>query len=135
MATLTEAILELYPNLQFTLKGEPTTEDEFNSKFKKYVSTGENGIGVFTSDPTEFDVSWTDIQNKLTELNAAEPMEELRMVRNAKLAETDWVVIKEREEGGSVSNFADWKTYRQALRDITNSATSLDDVTWPEKPE
>ena len=42
--------------------------------------------------------------------------------------------IKEREEGGSVSNFADWKTYRQSLRDITDSATSLDDVTWPEKP-
>ena len=59
----------------------------------------------------------------------------LRMERNNKLAETDWVVIKEREEGGSVSNFADWKTYRQALRDITDSATSLDDVTWPEKPE
>ena len=29
----------------------------------------------------------------------------LRVERNAKLAETDWVVIKEREEGGSVSNF------------------------------
>jgi len=24
--------------------------------------------------------------------------------------------------------------YRQALRDITSSATSLDDVTWPTKP-
>ena len=58
----------------------------------------------------------------------------LRTRRNEMLAQSDWVVIKEREEGGSVSNFADWKTYRQALRDITNSATSLDDVTWPEKP-
>ena len=58
----------------------------------------------------------------------------LRARRNEMLAQSDWVVIKEREEGGSVSNFADWKTYRQALRDITNSATSLDDVTWPEKP-
>ena len=67
--------------------------------------------------------------------NAAWRTEALRQERNAKLAETDWIVIKEREEGGSVSNFADWKTYRQALRDITNSATSLDDVTWPEKPE
>ena len=61
--------------------------------------------------------------------------EALRIKRNQRLAETDWVVIKEREEGGSVSNFADWKTYRQALRDITDSATSLNDVTWPEKPE
>ena len=65
----------------------------------------------------------------------AKQFEYLREERNKKLAETDWVVIKEREEGGSVSNFADWKTYRQALRDITDSATSLENVTWPEKPE
>lgn len=132
MATLVEAILELYPNLQFTMKGEPTTEDEFNSKFKKYVSTDENGMGVFTSDPAEFGVSWTDIQNKLTELNAAEPMEELRIVRNQKLAETDWVITMHKEKGTNIP--AAWKTYRQALRDITDDATSLDDVTWPEKP-
>ena len=75
---------------------------------------------------------------ELAALRAAQPAADLdavRDVRNQKLAETDWVVIKEREEGGSVSNFSDGKTYRQALRDITNSATSLDDVTWPEKPE
>ena len=132
MATLVEAILELYPNLQFTMKGEPSTEDEFNSKFKKYVSTDENGMGVSTSDPSEFGVSWTDIQNKLTELNDAEPIEELRRVRNAKLAETDWVITMHKELGTNIP--AAWKTYRQALRDITDSATSLDDVTWPEKP-
>ena len=71
-----------------------------------------------------------EVDAKISELE----LDEVRVERNAKLAETDWIVIKEREEGGSVSNFADWKTYRQALRDITNSATSLDDVTWPEKP-
>jgi hypothetical protein len=27
-----------------------------------------------------------------------------------------------------------WKTYRQTLRDITDTYTSLDDVVWPEKP-
>jgi len=70
-----------------------------------------------------------------TDWESRKGLDELRPIRNQLLAETDWVVIKEREEGGSVSNFADWKTYRQALRDITDSATSLDDVTWPEKPE
>jgi len=30
---------------------------------------------------------------------------------------------------------AEQTTYRQALRDITDSATSLDDVVWPTKPE
>ena len=48
---------------------------------------------------------------------------EVRLVRNRLLAETDWIVIKEREEGGSVSNFADWKKYRQELRDFTNGLT------------
>ena len=58
----------------------------------------------------------------------------LRDQRDIKLAETDWVVIKEREEGGSVSNFADWKKYRQELRDITNTYKSLEDVKWPTAP-
>ena len=74
------------------------------------------------------------LESKADELETEYKLNAVRSVRNQKLAETDWVVIKEREEGGSVSNFADWKTYRQALRDITDSATSLDDVTWPEKP-
>jgi hypothetical protein len=60
--------------------------------------------------------------------------DDLRIIRNDKLAETDWVVIKEREEGGSVSNFADWKEYRQKLRDITNTYKSLEDVKWPTAP-
>ena len=64
----------------------------------------------------------------------AEPLKELRRVRNDILAETDWVIIKEREEGGSVSNFADWKEYRQKLRDITNTYKSLEDVKWPTAP-
>jgi|TARA_B100001093_G_scaffold101690_1_gene93911 hypothetical protein len=58
----------------------------------------------------------------------------LRTRRNEMLAQSDWVVIKEREEGGSVSNFADWKEYRQKLRDITNTYKSLEDVKWPTAP-
>ena len=97
------------------------------------IQNGETFVAYDTNDNVvEFDNS--AVNTKAAELQTAKDLENLREERNAKLAETDWVVIKEREEGGSVSNFADWKTYRQALRDITNSATSLDDVTWPEKP-
>ena len=59
-------------------------------------------------------------------------LSQLRSVRNQKLAETDWVVTMHKEKGTNIP--AAWKTYRDALRDITDSATSLDDVTWPEKP-
>ena len=58
----------------------------------------------------------------------------LREQRNVLLTGTDWIVIKEREEGGTVSNFADWKKYRQKLRDITKTYKSLADVKWPEEP-
>ena len=61
-------------------------------------------------------------------------LEKLRAVRDSLLTQSDWVVIKEREEGGSVSNFTDWKKYRQELRDITKTYKSLDDVKWPEEP-
>ena len=61
-------------------------------------------------------------------------LRDLRITRNAMLAQSDWVVIKEREEGGSVSNFADWKTYRQALRDVTKTYKTLDTVKWPTAP-
>ena len=74
----------------------------------------------------------TEIKNKYDELVAAEPLNQVREVRNQKLAETDWVVTMHKELGTNIPTA--WKTYRQALRDITDSATSLDDVTWPEKP-
>ena len=56
----------------------------------------------------------------------------LRLERNTRLAETDWVITMHKELGTNIP--AAWKTYRQALRDITDTYTSLDDVVWPEKP-
>jgi hypothetical protein len=67
-----------------------------------------------------------------TAANTEANMMALRIERNAKLAETDWVVTKHKELGTNIPTAM--KTYRAALRDITDSATSLDDVTWPEKP-
>ena len=72
------------------------------------------------------------IQTKYEELVDAEPLKLLREVRNTKLAETDWIVTMHKELGTNIPSAM--KTYRQALRDITDDATSLDDVTWPEKP-
>ena len=67
-------------------------------------------------------------------LEPAKKLAMLRLERDFILGQSDWVVIKEREEGGSVSNFADWKTYRQALRDITKTYKTLDTVKWPTAP-
>ena len=52
----------------------------------------------------------------------------LRAQRNALLSETDWWVLPDRTPTQAQLD------YRQALRDITDTYTSLDDVVWPEKP-
>ena len=53
---------------------------------------------------------------------------ELRQERDRLIAETDWWASSD------LTMTAAQTTYRQALRDITDNATSLDDVTWPTKP-
>ena len=66
----------------------------------------------------------------------AEEWKRIRTERNRLLAETDWVVIKARENGGQVP--AAWKTYRVALRDIPSEQsdkTKYSEITWPTKPE
>jgi hypothetical protein len=65
--------------------------------------------------------AWADGQ-------ADRDLADLRTERNILLAQTDFY------GNSDVTMSEAMTTYRQALRDITNSATSLDDVTWPEKP-
>ena len=60
---------------------------------------------------------------------------ELRQKRNALLNETDYIVIKAKETDTTIPTA--WKTYRQALRDITNGLTTVEEVEaviFPEKP-
>ena len=65
----------------------------------------------------------------------AEEWKRIRTERTRLLADTDWVVIKARENGGTVP--AKWKTYRVALRDLPaeqSDKTKYSDITWPTQP-
>ena len=64
-------------------------------------------------------------------------MAELRKQRNELLAETDWMA------NSDITMSDKWKTYRQALRDITKQTPSSDEldenflyktITFPKKP-
>ena len=55
-------------------------------------------------------------------------LEALREKRNILLSETDYFGFSDVTMTDAMS------TYRQALRDITNTYSNLDDVVWPEKP-
>ena len=81
--------------------------------------------------PTE-----AEIQAKIAELEAAEPLRLLRIERNRLLQETDWRFRIDQEPSQA------WYEYCQALRDLPansepqlNENGELTNVTWPEKPE
>ena len=129
MTTIADAITALIPDEQWVLRGEPTTEAEFNAMFRRIIGEDENGTAVESDNPDNWGVSWTTVSAKKAELDAAEPMKLLREERNRRIAETDWWASSD------LTMSQARRDYRQALRDTTDSATSLDDVTWPTKPE
>ena len=120
LVLIDDAIRALHPDAQFTTVNEVITE--------------WNSSGI--TQPTQ-----EELNAKLIELKAAEPMKLLRQERDKLIAETDWTQLKDisldsiREKN--------WKEYRQALRDLPNGSTpkldsygdlDMSSVTWPDKP-
>ena len=136
MATVSEALGELGIT-EWVLRGEPTKEEEFKEMFRKVTGADENGSAIESADTSKWGVTWKQVSDKLTAIDAAAPMKELRLQRDAKLAETDWTALSD------VTLSDNMKTYRQALRDLPASADGkdaslkdgvLENVKWPLKP-
>ena len=70
----------------------------------------------------------SEVTYTATKVSDEELLQQLREVRNAKLDETDWWACSD------LTMTDAQKKYRQDLRDITKTATSLEDVKWPDKP-
>ena len=127
MATVSDALNALGVN-EWVLRGEPTNADEFGAMFRKVTGAAANGSAIESDNSADWGVTWSQVETKQSELTAAEPLKALRAERDRLIAATDWWA-------SSDLTMTDAQTaYRQALRDITDSATSLDDVTWPTAP-
>ena len=74
-------------------------------------------------------------QIKIDKENYEKDFRAIRNERNMLLQETDWIVIREREQAGSVHNFEAFMKYRQELRDIPTKYNKVSLVKWPTKPE
>ena len=106
-----KAILELTPNAEFTYK-----LNEDGTETIVWLDTEQ-------TQPTQ-----SQIDAKITELTSAEPLRLLRVERDKMLAETDWWALSDLTMTQAQTD------YRQALRDITDTYSSLDTVVWPTKP-
>ena len=136
MATVAEALQELSIT-EWVLRGEPTSEAEFKTMFRKVTGADENGSAIETDDTSKWGVTWKQVSDKMTAIDAAAPLKQLRVERNAKLAETDYLALSD------VTLADNMKTYRQQLRDLPAAAGGkdatlkdgvLENVTWPQKP-
>ena len=134
MSRLIGEALEQLGITEFVMRGVPTNETEFNSMFKKVISTDSKGLGVESSDASKFGVTWSQIQTALAD-GGTVAMTELRKQRDALLKETDWMASSDY----TISDA--WKTYRQALRDLPANnknaswdGTTLGNVSFPKKP-
>ena len=118
--TILEALKELKPEAIWSVNGNNYSDLNWQDSGK--------------TKPTE-----AEINAKISELDAAEPMRLLREERFRRLSECDWT------QGADVPNSIKtaWQTYRQQLRDLPASASpkldefyelDLSSVTWPTKP-
>ena len=57
-------------------------------------------------------------------------MRVLRKERNRRLSNSDWTQSRD----VTLSNDAEWKTYRQSLRDLPANTSDPENVTWPTEP-
>ena len=122
---------------EYVLRSEPTNESEFNQYFFKVVGVTEHGHAVESNNSDDFGITWYEIENKKNELEAAEPLRLLRIERNQILQQSDWRDLPSYPGTDQEA----WRTYRQALRDITETQTpeldefgNLTNITWPEEP-
>tara|TARA_R100001463_G_scaffold32244_5_gene72419 strand:+ start:9367 stop:9675 length:309 start_codon:yes stop_codon:yes gene_type:complete len=80
---------------------------------------------------TAAEIAFTEEEQNANPTVAARLMLQLREMRNKKLAETDWTQCADVPDG--IKNA--YVSYRQQLRDITNTYNDPTTVVWPDKPE
>jgi hypothetical protein len=119
---IVDAIQHLYPDTMVSVPGNDLANLEWLDGNPKNITNKQ-------------------IEDKYAELCAEEeafdsPIGRLRFERNRLLAESDWTGLTDLALTNEKS--AEWKLYRQKLRNITvglDTVEKVNAVTWPEKPE
>jgi hypothetical protein len=102
------------PNVESTK--ETRTETVHDVIYREsYVLEESEGLQILTHQEWDSEISTFDSHR------TQERYDILREIRDRILELTDWMVIKDLEQSGSIT--ADFKTWRQTLRDLPNSQT------------
>jgi len=101
------------------------------------VSCNENSGEVIWYSENKLKITEEEIQAKIAELQAAEPLRLLRLERDRLIQQTDWRATVDYPNPDKQA----WLDYRQALRDLPETAEpqldengQLTNVIWPTPP-
>ena len=111
VTTSAEGLQDLQNTVGITIVSSTATEDAFEVVYHQdnVLETSE-GLQVFTQQQWDDEIAAYDARQEQKRYNI------LRPIRDELLFVTDWIVIKAKETGGTLS--AGFKTWRQALRDL-----------------
>ena len=138
-------IIKLKPNTSLPREWKAATYDFFgvdpikssrpfapSSEDKIVVENGieQNAEGDWVTAWVEQD-KYASEEEKAADAAAAISVKsiEMREKRDEMLSRTDWMALSD------VTMSAEWRAYRQALRDIPEQEGFPDNVVWPTKPE
>ena len=120
-AVLTNEVLESF-DVYYV---EPT---EYSDDYTKNI---EEGTPIL-SDSSYIQV-WniTDATEEEISAKLEEKWVEVRIMRDALLAQSDWTQFQDSPISGTT--LVEWQTYRQSLRDVTSQPNPFN-LSWPAKP-
>lgn len=70
MNTIFDAIKSLLPEKSWKLKGEPKSQQEFESMFEIVIGKTENNDAIYSKSPNDFGVTFSEINDELIRLQA-----------------------------------------------------------------
>jgi hypothetical protein len=131
----------MYPNTSFPSQWTPALVEElgldpvFESPTPtttRYQTAYKDGVEQDSQGRWLWKWSISEMDDETKAAKDAEAAKAVRATRDGKLAECDWVVIKNLELNQNIPGV--WEVYRQGLRDLPAQAGFPHDITWPEKP-
>ena len=90
----------------------------------RYHATPEGNVPFTAEEEAEWDAMEAQYASEADTRKA----EEVRRERDALIQQSDWMA------NSDVTMSDEWRTYRQALRDVPTQEGFPNDVTWPTKP-
>jgi hypothetical protein len=134
-------VRSMYPNTSFPSQWTPALVEElgldpvFESPTPtttRYQTAYKDGVEQDSQGRWLWKWSISEMDDETKAAKDAEAAKAVRATRDGKLAECDWVVIKNLELNQNIPGV--WEVYRQGLRDVPAQAGFPHDITWPEKP-